>query len=121
VVASEVRALAGRSAAAAKEIKTLISKSIAQVEAGNEVVKTAGSTIEVIVVNADQVNALMKEISVATQEQDRGVTAVESAIHNLDQSIQQNAALVEQTSASASTLAEQAQRLAEEVSFFKLR
>ena len=121
VVASEVRALAGRSAAAAKEIKTLISASIARVETGNRVVAEAGESIGVIVVNADQVNALMHEIVVATREQTSGVSAVEAAIHGLDQNTQQNAALVEETAAAASALSSQAQRLSDEVGFFKLQ
>jgi methyl-accepting chemotaxis protein len=121
VVASEVRALAGRSAEAAKEIKALISASITQVEKGNTVVSEAGQSIGVIVVNAQQVNALMQEISTATSKQTTEISYVEDAIHGLDQNTQQNAALVEQTAAAASALSDQAQRLADEVAFFKLR
>jgi methyl-accepting chemotaxis protein len=120
VVASEVRALAGRSSIAAKEIKALISTSIEQVEIGSRVVDEAGRNVGIIAVNADQVNALMKEISTATKHQTEGVGAVEVAVKGLDQNTQQNAALVEQTAAAAASLAEQAQRLADEVSFFKL-
>jgi methyl-accepting chemotaxis protein len=120
VVASEVRALAGRSSAAAKEIKALISTSIEQVETGSRVVAEAGHNVGIIVVNADQVNALMKEISTATRHQTDGVSAVEAAVKGLDQNTQQNAALVEQTAAAATSLAEQAQSLADEVSFFKI-
>ena len=121
VVATEVRALAGRSAAAAKEIKTLISASIDQVEAGNRVVAEAGTTIQVIVTNAEKIDAMMNEIATATQEQSNGVNQVGSAMHELDKNTQQNAALVEETAASASALTDQAQRLADEVSFFKLK
>ncbi len=120
VVATEVRALAGRSAAAAKEIKTLITASIGQVEAGNAVVAEAGTTIGEIVANAGKIDAMMNEIATATREQSQGVQQVSHAVHELDEGTQQNAALVEQTAAAASSLAEQAQRLADEVSFFKL-
>lgn len=120
VVASEVRALAGRSAAAAKEIKTLITASISQVEAGNRVVAEAGKTIGEIVANASKIDAMMNEIATATREQSKGVTQVTASVNELDEGTQQNAALVEETAAAASSLAEQAQRLADEVSFFKL-
>jgi methyl-accepting chemotaxis protein len=120
VVATEVRALAGRSAAAAKEIKTLISASISQVEAGNQVVAEAGKTIGEIVANASKIDAMMSEIATATREQSQGVTQVTASVNELDEGTQQNAALVEETAAAASSLADQAQRLADEVSFFKL-
>jgi methyl-accepting chemotaxis protein len=121
VVASEVRALAGRSAAAAKEIKTLITASIGQVENGSKVVAEAGTTIHDIVANASKINALMAEITSATKEQSVGITEVGAAIHNLDENTQQNAALVEQTASAATSLAEQAQRLAQDVAFFKFK
>jgi len=120
VVASEVRALAGRSSAAAKEIKTLINSSIEQVEAGSKVAAIAGSTIGEIVGNAGKIAHLMGEISTATREQSKGMGQVGSAIQELDQFTQQNAALVEETAAATSSLSQQAQRLAEEVSFFRL-
>ena len=120
VVATEVRALAGRSAAAAKEIKTLITASIGQVEAGNQVVAEAGTTIGEIVANAAKIDSMMNEIATATREQSQGVKQVSHAVHELDEGTQQNAALVEETAAAASALADQAQRLADEVSFFKL-
>jgi methyl-accepting chemotaxis protein len=120
VVASEVRALAGRSAEAAKEIKNLISASIVQVEAANQVVADAGATIQVIVGNAAQIDSIMNEIAVATREQSAGVGQVGSAVHELDRNTQQNAALVEETAAAASALSAQAQRLADEVGFFKM-
>jgi methyl-accepting chemotaxis protein len=121
VVASEVRSLAGRSAAAAKEIKGLISASIALVETGNEVVAEAGSTIQVIVANATRIDALMGEIAAATREQSLGVSEVGTAVNDLDQGTQQNAALVEETAAAAGALADQAQRLADDVAFFKFK
>ncbi|CAN5228841.1 hypothetical protein BH11PSE10_BH11PSE10_00510 [soil metagenome] len=120
VVATEVRALAGRSAAAAKEIKTLISSSIEQVAQGNRVAAEAGTTIRDIVSNADRIAGLMNEIATATREQSGGIGLVGSAVHELDRSTQQNAALVEQTSASANLLSDQADRLAKEASFFRL-
>jgi methyl-accepting chemotaxis protein len=120
VVASEVRALAGRSSAAAKEIKTLITASISQVESGSKVVADAGTTMRDIVGNADKIAGLMGEIATATREQSAGVGLVGSAVHDLDQSTQQNAALVEQTAAATSTLTDQAKRLAGEVAFFRL-
>ena len=121
VVASEVRALAGRSAAAAREIKTLINASIEQVASGNAVVADAGKTIGEVVLNANRIAELMREIATATQEQTAGVAQVGTAIYDLDQATQQNAALVEETAAASSSLSEQANRLAEEISFFKLR
>jgi methyl-accepting chemotaxis protein len=121
VVATEVRALAGRSAAAAKEIKSLIGASIEQVEQGNRIAADAGATIREIVTNADKINGLMTQISTATREQSAGVAQVGTAVHELDRSTQQNASLVEETSAASGTLSEQASRLAREVSFFKLR
>nr|WP_315465968.1 methyl-accepting chemotaxis protein [uncultured Rhodoferax sp.] len=121
VVASEVRSLAGRSADAAKEIKSLISASIEQVERGTLVVGEAGSAIEDIVGNAGRIDTLMAEIANATQEQSRGVSQVSAAVHELDQNTQQNAALVEETAAAAIALSDQASRLAQEVSFFKLK
>jgi methyl-accepting chemotaxis protein len=121
VVASEVRSLAGRSAEAAKEIKSLITASIEQVEKGTQVVGEAGATIDEIVGNATRIDSLMAEIANATREQAAGINQVGAAVHELDQNTQQNAALVEETAAAASSLSEQAQRLSEEVSFFKLR
>ncbi|OYQ42599.1 hypothetical protein CHU94_02340 [Rhodoferax sp. TH121] len=121
VVASEVRSLAGRSAEAAKEIKTLINASIEQVEKGTQVVGEAGTAIADIVGNAARIDSLMTEIANATKEQSLGVSQVGSAVHDLDQNTQQNAALVEETAAAATALSDQASRLAQEVSFFKLK
>jgi methyl-accepting chemotaxis protein len=120
VVATEVRALAGRSAAAAREIKTLINASMEQVEAGNQVVADAGVTIGAIVSNADRIASMMNEIATATREQSAGVGQVGAAVNEMDQSTQQNAALVEQTTAAAVSLSDQARRLAAEVNFFRL-
>jgi methyl-accepting chemotaxis protein len=121
VVATEVRALAGRSAASAREIKSLISASIEQVEAGSRVAAEAGATMSEIVGNAGRIGSLMDEIATATREQSGGVGLVGGAVSELDRSTQQNAALVEQTSAAASALSEQAQRLTSEASFFHIR
>ena len=121
VVATEVRALAGRSAAAAREIKALITDSVSQVESGAQVVADAGATIGNIVSNASRIASLMNEIATATREQSTGVAQVGSAVHELDQSTQQNAALVEQTAAAAGALSDQARHLAEEVAFFKMQ
>nr|WP_315239261.1 methyl-accepting chemotaxis protein [uncultured Albidiferax sp.] len=121
VVASEVRALAGRSAAAAKEIKSLVGASIHQVEAGTHVVAQAGETIHEIVTNAGKIDALMAEIATATREQTQGIDEVGAAIQDLDQGTQQNAALVEETAAASGSLAEQAQRLADDIAFFQFK
>jgi len=120
VVATEVRALAGRSAAAAKEIKVLIGSSIEQVGQGNQIAAEAGATMREIVINADKINGLMKQIATATREQSAGVAQVGVAVNELDRSTQQNATLVQETSAASSTLSEQATRLAQEVGVFKL-
>jgi len=121
VVATEVRALAGRSAAAAREIKSLITASVQQVESGTQVVAEAGVSIAEVVDNAARIATLMTEISTATREQSTGVGQVGAAVHELDQSTQQNAALVEQTAAAAGALSDQARKLAEEVGFFKMK
>jgi methyl-accepting chemotaxis protein len=120
VVAAEVRALAGRSAAAAKEIKTLISASLETVEGGIRVVAEAGTTIGTIVGNADRIATMMEAISTASSEQSAGIGQVGAAVQELDQSTQQNAALVEQTAAATTTLSDLAQQLSHEVGFFRL-
>ncbi|MFA9218346.1 MAG: methyl-accepting chemotaxis protein [Sphingomonadaceae bacterium] len=120
VVATEVRNLAHRSASAAKEIKELINASLEQVNAGGIVAEEAGRTIHSIVENARKIDSLMGEISRASDEQSSGIKQVGSAVDTLDQSTQQNAALVEETAAASATLSEQAQRLSEEIAFFKL-
>ena len=121
VVATEVRALAGRCAAAAREIKELIAASIEQVNAGNKVVSEAGSMIAEIVTNANKTASLMSDMASATSEQSRGVAQVGSAVHELDQSTRKNAALVDQTALASSMLSDEAVRLNQEVSFFKIK
>jgi len=120
VVAGEVRMLAQRSAEAAREIKSLISTSVEQVEQGTGVVHRAGSAIQSIVDSARRVNVLLGEISVGAREQAQGVGQVGQALQELDRMTQQNAALVEQTAAAASAMRDQATQLAGQVSRFRL-
>jgi len=120
VVAGEVRSLAQRSAAAAREIKSLISVSVEKVESGTTVVREAGSAIDEIVTSARRVNALLAEIANGAKEQSAGVHQTTQAVHEMDTATQQNAALVEQTAAAASSLKDQAGALAAEVAAFRL-
>jgi methyl-accepting chemotaxis protein len=120
VVAGEVRALAQRSATAAREIKSLIGESVQRVESGTLVVESAGQTIQELVSNAVQINTLLNEIAQASAEQAKGVGLVGHAVHDLDQDTQQNSALVEESSAASQGLRQQAMNLAEAVSTFKL-
>ncbi len=120
VVASEVRALGGRSATAAREIKSLINASIEQVESGSAVVGNAGDIMQAVVRNATRVVELMNQISTSAQQQNTGVSDVSVAVRDLDKATQQNAALVEETAAASGALADQAERMSREVSFFKL-
>jgi len=120
VVATEVRNLAQRSAAAAKEIKTLISDSVEKVGAGTKLVDEAGKTMEEIVTSIKRVTDIMSEITAASQEQSAGIEQVNQAITQMDEVTQQNAALVEQAAAAAESLEEQAQNLANAVSVFRL-
>ena len=120
VVASEVRTLAQRSATAAKEIKDLIDESVAQVSSGNRQVQDAGSTMTQVVDGIRQVNTIVAEITTASQEQSTGIAEVGTAIAHMDQATQQNAALVEQATAAAQSLQQQAHALAEVVAGFKL-
>jgi methyl-accepting chemotaxis protein len=120
VVASEVRALAQRSAAAAREIKTLITGSIEQVEGGVRVVQQAGTAMTDMVSGARRVRELLAEVAVGAREQTQGVAQTARAVQDLDNATQQNAALVEQTAAAAGSLNQQAHDLATEVSRFKL-
>jgi methyl-accepting chemotaxis protein len=120
VVASEVRNLAQRSAAAAKEIKELITASVANVDAGTRLVDQAGNTMEQVVESIRRVTDIMAEITSASQEQTGGIEQVNSAIGQMDSVTQQNAALVEEAAAAASSMQDQAARLAEVVSVFKL-
>ncbi|UCU97725.1 methyl-accepting chemotaxis protein [Acidovorax radicis] len=120
VVASEVRNLAGRSADAAKQIKTLISDSVQRVEQGSALVDQAGNTMTEVVGAIKRVTDLMGEISAASNEQSQGVNQVGEAVTQMDQVTQQNAALVEEMAAAASSLSHQAQDLVGTVAFFKL-
>ena len=120
VVASEVRSLAQRSAAAAKEIKTLIDDSVSKVGAGSEQVSEAGRTMDEIVGSVRRVTDIMGEITAASHEQTQGIEQINQAITRMDQVTQQNAALVEQAAAASGALQEQAQGLVEAVSVFDL-
>jgi methyl-accepting chemotaxis protein len=120
VVASEVRNLAQRSAAAAKEIKTLIGDSVEKVDTGSRLVNEAGMTMADVVDSVKRVTDIMSEISSASQEQSDGIEQVNGAIGQMDQVTQQNAALVEEAAATAASMQDQAARLAEAVSFFKV-
>ncbi len=121
VVASEVRSLAGRSAEAAKEIKTLIGASVERVEVGSRQVTEAGSTMQGILDSVQKVTHVVDEIASAAADQSSGIAEVNAAIGNLDQMTQQNAALVEQSAAAAQSLQHQADQLASIVSVFKVR
>ena len=121
VVASEVRSLAQRSAGAAKEIKVLIDDSVQKVESGAKQVDDAGQAMGEIVTQVEHVNGLITEISNATIEQSSGIGQVNVAVSMLDQMTQQNASLVEQSSAAAESMKGQAGRLAEAVGVFKGR
>jgi methyl-accepting chemotaxis protein len=120
VVASEVRSLASRSADAAKEIQTLINVSVQKVESGSRQVELAGLTMSEIVNSAQRVSDLIGEISASSTEQRDDIGQVNQAVSNLDQMTQQNAALVEESAAAASAMHDQAQRLAQVVSFFNV-
>ncbi|MCA6218680.1 HAMP domain-containing protein [Ideonella sp. B7] len=120
VVAGEVRSLAQRSAEAAKEIKTLIGASVAQVENGSRLVGDAGQTIGKVVDSVGQVRRIVGEISTAAGEQSQGLGEVNTAVAQLDQMTQQNAALVEQSAAAAESLRQQARQLAQVISGFQL-
>jgi methyl-accepting chemotaxis protein len=120
VVASEVRILAGRSADAAKEIKSLINVSVQTVESGSHQVEQAGQTMDEIVASVKRVTDLIGEITASSSSQREGIGQVHRSIANLDQMTQQNAALVEQSAAAASGLHEQAQHLAGLVSVFNV-
>jgi methyl-accepting chemotaxis protein len=120
VVASEVRNLAQRSASAAKEIKSLIEDSVGKVDAGGQLVDEAGKTMGEIVSSVKRVTDIMSEIAAASQEQSSGIEQVNQAITQMDQVTQQNAALVEEAAAAAESLQDQAAKLTEAVSVFKL-
>jgi len=120
VVAAEVRNLAQRSAAAAKEIKTLIGDSVEKVDAGSKLVDEAGKTMDEIVTSVKHVADIMGEISAASEEQSSGIEEVNRAVTQMDEMTQQNAALVEQAAAAARSMQEQAVKLAQAVDVFKL-
>jgi len=120
VVASEVRNLAQRSAAAAKEIKTLIGDSLDKVERGSKLVGQAGVTMEEVVSSVKRVTDIMSDIASASAEQSAGIAQVNTSIIEMDGMTQQNAALVEQAAAAAQSLQDQAGELARVVSIFKL-
>ncbi|KAF7600395.1 MAG: hypothetical protein CGU29_05945 [Candidatus Dactylopiibacterium carminicum] len=121
VVAGEVRNLAQRSAAAAKEIKGLISDSVEKAESGNRLVDSAGKTMEEVVASIRRLTDMVNEISAASVEQSNGIEQVSVAVNQMDETTQQNAALVEQAAASAESLSGQAASLLQVVRRFKLR
>ena len=120
VVATEVRTLAQRSAAAAKEIKELISDSVAKVEDGSRLVDEAGATMTEIVEAVKRVTDIMTEISAASQEQSSGIEQVNQAVTQMDEATQQNAALVEEAAAATASMKEQSQVLTRTVGAFRL-
>jgi methyl-accepting chemotaxis protein len=119
VVASEVRSLAGRSAEAAKEIKTLINASVERVEQGTSLVGQAGTTMAEVVDSIRRVTDIMGEISSASAEQAAGVAEVGNAVQEMDQATQQNAALVEEMAAAAASLKSQSQELVQTFAVFQ--
>ncbi len=120
VVASEVRSLAQRSAGAAREIKAQIGASVEKVESGTRQVADAGSTMDDIVASVRRVCDTIGEVTAASSEQSQNIGQVNDSVNQLDQVTQQNAALVEQSAAAADSLKEQAARLAQAVSSFRL-
>jgi methyl-accepting chemotaxis protein len=120
VVASEVRSLAGRSADAAKEIKSLINASVERVEHGNTLVENAGKTMTEVVSSIKRLTDIMGEISAANSEQTAGFEQVGQAVSNMDQATQQNAALVEEMAAATGSLNTQANDLVQIVAIFQL-
>ncbi|QXX74661.1 methyl-accepting chemotaxis protein [Methylovirgula sp. HY1] len=120
VVASEVRALAQRSAEAAKEIKALISTSTQQVEAGVDLVDQAGKTMEEIASQVAELDGVMTSVATTSQDQATNLNQVNSAVNQMDQVTQQNAAMVEETTAASHSLMEETERLAQLLSSFKV-
>ncbi len=120
VVAGEVRNLAGRSADAAKEIKALIEDSSRRVQDGSQLVEQAGKTMGEVVASVHRVTDIIDEISAASHEQSEGISQVNTAVAQMDEVTQQNAALVEEASAASASLAEQAKHLEETVAVFRL-
>jgi methyl-accepting chemotaxis protein-3 (ribose and galactose sensor receptor) len=120
VVATEVRTLAQKSAVAAKDIENLITQSVSSVKNGAELVCRSGEVIDSIISSVNKVNTLMEQISVASEEQSRGISQVGQAVTEMDGVTQQNAALVQQSAAAAASLEEQAQQLSRSISSFRL-
>lgn len=121
VVAGEVRNLAQRSASAAKEIKELITDSVGKTAEGTKLVESAGSTMAEIVSSVQRVTDIMSEITAASAEQSAGIDQVNNAVTNMDETTQQNAALVEEAAAAAESLVEQATNLMDSISRYQLR
>ncbi|MBY0556092.1 MAG: hypothetical protein K2P77_02675, partial [Burkholderiaceae bacterium] len=120
VVATEVRNLAQRSAAAAKDIKALITDSVEQVGSGSALVNQAGSTMDEIVSSVRRVSDIISEISAAGHEQETGIEQINQAVAEMDNVTQQNAALVEQAAAASQAMQEQAAKLAQMVAVFRI-
>ena len=120
VVASEVRNLAQRSASAAKEIKELIDNSVSQVDAGAQLVQQAGSTMDDVVASVRRVTDIMEEITAASSQQSIGISQVNEAVAQMDQMTQQNAAMVEETTAASRELADEADSLRRLIQQFKI-
>jgi len=121
VVATEVRNLAGRSATAAKEIKTLIQDSVRKVDEGSNFVTQSGATLEQIVQAVKKVTDIVAEIAAASREQSAGIDQVNKAVMQLDELTQQNAALVEEATAASQTMAEQAKGLNDSMQRFHVK
>ncbi len=120
VVATEVRNLASRSAAAAKEIKTLIQDSVGKIQSGSELVNESGTTLEEIVGAVKKVGDIIAEIAAASAEQSAGIDQVNQAVTSMDEVTQQNAALAEQTSAASASLNEKAEEMEQLIGFFRV-
>jgi methyl-accepting chemotaxis protein len=120
VVASEVRSLAQRSAVAAKEIKTLIGDSISKVEEGSQQADATGATMQDVVTSVKRVTDIMGEVTASSMEQSAGIEQVNQALVQMDQMTQQNAALVEEAAAAASSLKDQSTKLQNAVSMFRV-
>ncbi len=120
VVASEVRNLAQRSASAAKEIKSLIDDSVLRVDNGTQLVAKAGATMAEVVSSVKNVTDIVGEIAIASNEQSTGIEEINKAINQMDEVTQQNAALVQEASSAAYSLNEQAERLSQAISIFKV-
>lgn len=119
-IAFQTNILAQRSASAAKDIKTLIGDSVEKIESGSRLVDEAGSTLAEIVLSVRRATDIMSEITTASVEQSHGIGQVNQAVSQMDQITQQNAALVEEAAAASASLADQAVRLSQAISVFKL-